>query len=67
MALLKLQRYLGEVTYLDPFWAGFRPRYGASIVLITLMDDLCQEQDGGYEYLLAPLPLLVGFYITNLD
>lgn len=39
------------------FWSSFRPSYGARIVLITLMDYLWQEHDGGNAFLLAPLLL----------
>lgn len=53
----QLQTILDEADYLAPFQLGFRPGFGIETTLITLMDDLYQEWDGGSVSILALLDL----------
>lgn len=52
---LQLQRIMNEMDYLDPFWSGTKT------ALVTLLDDLWQEQNGDNASILAFLDLFMAF------
>ena len=57
----QLQALLDETNALDPFQSGFRLCYGTEMALVTLMDDLLREADGGNMSLLVLLDISAAF------
>lgn len=54
----QLQTFMEDKDYLAPFQSGLRPGHRTELALVTVMNDLCRQQERGSE----TLPLLAHVY-----
>lgn len=62
--VMQLQALLDVASVLSPFQYDFHPRHGMETVLVSLMDDLQRQLDGGRS---ALLDLMALFKMVNHD